>query len=175
MLIMTMLWTVPKLPKKLMFLMCCMCRHKGPSLVAGFIIWKLKPRQEIHVLFQKISIPLPQKFFWFVPWNPSLRPPSPLGILKTFHDRGMDIFWNHTVIWENVRKKGNCEEQLTSTDCRPTVGQQSADSWLIVSSIVLAICRSTDSGLSVTCRPTVGYLSVEIEIDTSRYFDIYKI
>ena len=42
---------------------------------------------------------------------------------------------------------GNCEEQLTSTDCRPTVGQlanQSVDCW------------TTVGRLSADCWPTVG-------------------
>ena len=66
------------------------------------------------MLFQKISIPLPWKVFFFLIELPTpseipflchtfiqkirlLKPPSPLEFPLTFHGVGTDIFWNCTL------------------------------------------------------------------------------
>ena len=55
---------------------------------------------------------------------------------------------------------GKSEEQLTSTDCWPTVGRQTADSWPTVGRQT-ANCRPTSFSTVVTiCQPTVGRLLV---------------
>ncbi len=59
----------------------------------------------VNLLFQKMSIPLPQKEFWLFQLSPTLSfrnfgfwdSPHPSEFPMTCHMVGMDIFWNYTI------------------------------------------------------------------------------
>ena len=55
---------------------------------------------------------------------------------------------------------GKSEEQLTSTDCWPTVGRQTADSWPTDGQLSADKFFHSGNDLSADCRPSVGNLSV---------------